>query len=803
MRTCILATVLIMAVGACSKSSDETAAHTAAHTTDTAAVDVPAADTAEPAGCRKLADGRCVVSTFQNPPVLKPNPQGVYELELGPVEFLIDGKRHCGRAYNGQFPGPTIDTPAAEAGKKRQVRVNLRNRFTKKSMQSLNAKGCTCKDSATGASCEPSHGGHGSTCACTDPDGKACHLFDFNVTNLHAHGSHVRPDFAKGGGCTETDGLSCRTCTGDTSTGTRECFFSDDVISRVEAGKGVQHRWDIDEDGTHHEGLNWYHPHIHGSTAIQVASGATGAWLVRGPLDALPGLKNAAERVFLISTPPVTYTPLPDGQKCDEDHITINGFYTLGDTAQKQTNLVNGLRQPRLVVPPGQIERWRFLHGSFLDEMTIAVFKGKDSDCKSLAFEDGPVALTQIGRDGITLPKPADGKDWPFAPGYLFLSPGYRIDTLLDGSKLKDGDTLCVMSSRFLQQDTTGKTEMGVGLLKAPTIDEIVQSLVKGDLITIVNVAASAGTATETQMPDLEAVAKLAPSLSLQGGAVDGLARCKEAQAVTDSTKIDQVTALWTIFYESNGTDFCSCPDHNINCKNFEKTDRSRYAYDRVLPVGAVEHWRLVSGFDGHPFHIHINPYLVCPLPPAGTDHPNTKGRLFEPPFAHWRDTYLVNLNRSVDVLTEYKTYTGAYVFHCHKLNHEDHGMMELIRVCDPKTESCDTLCDGGPCEWDACRPGDNDCLRAVTGARCMVDPSQCPEAALRCTPCKASAPVCPPESYCAAEASPDGQKRCLPGCLENAHCPATHACDKGSCVLKPCLPPCGPGKACNHGVCE
>jgi hypothetical protein len=75
---------------------------------------------------------------------------------------------------------------------------------------------------------------------------------------------------------------------------------------------------------------------------------------------------------------------------------------------------------------------------------------------------------------------------------------------------------------------------------------------------------------------------------------------------------------------------------------------------DRVLELGAVDHWPLVSGFDGHPFHIH-NPFLVCPLPPAGSQEPNTKRRMFEPPFAHWRDTYLVNLDRTVDFLTEYR----------------------------------------------------------------------------------------------------------------------------------------------------
>jgi L-ascorbate oxidase len=716
-------------------------------------------------GCYKLADGRCVEETFRNPPLMKPNADGVFELELVPTEFTVNGKRQCGRGYNGLYPAPTLETPAQADGRPRQIRINLRNRFTKEDVHTLSGGTCTCTDSA-GKTCQPSHSGHEShggsaACSCVDEKGVACHYYDYNVTNLHAHGGHLRPDYATGGGCVEKDGLSCRSCSGD-GHGDRQCFFADDVISPVPARAGSQYRWDIDEDGVHHEGLNWYHPHIHGSTAIQVASGATGAWIVRGPVDNMPGIKNARERIFVINTPPVDLGPLADGQKCDEDHITYNDFPILGDTSKKQTNLLNGLQKPRMVTPPGQVERWRFLHGSFLDEMFIAVFRGKDPDCKSLDFAKGPIGLPQIGRDGLTLPRPLDGKDWPYAPPYVFLSPGYRVDAMLDGSTLKDGDTLCLMAARFLQQDKTGTSD-SVGITKLPSPDDLLRATTNGDLLAILNVTKSAGKPTETKMPDLRAVAEHAPSMMLQGGKLDALAKCREVQAVKDVEKIDQVAALWTIFYKNSGLDFCSCQDHNINCKNFGAIDRERYPWDRVLTLGKVDHWRVVSGFDGHPFHIHINPFLVCPLPPAGSPEPNAKGRIFEPPFAHWRDTYLVNLDRTADLLTEYRAFTGTYVYHCHKLTHEDHGMMEKIKVCDPKVEPCDTLCSGGKCAWNVCVPGDNDCLRQLAGAKCMVDPKWCREAALRCTPCKGTDKTCPANATCSDKPSADGLQRCLP----------------------------------------
>jgi len=727
------------------------------------------------ASCVELADGRCVEETFANPPVLEPDANGVYQLELTPTEFFVEDQRHCGRGYNGLYPGPTIDVPRQRDGAPRKVRVDLRNRFTASDYGWISDSAdtvCTCTDTSGNACMTSAHASHDPShahvaaddgCTCTDQDGKTCHVYDFNLTNLHFHGAHVRPDYASGGGCVERDGLACRTCTGDRSSGARACYFADDVLSQVAPGGGEQHRYDFDEDGEAVAGLSWYHPHIHGTTAIQVAGGAAGAYVVRGALDEVPGIAAARERIVVLTTPPLTFEPLAEGEPCDEEHITFDTFATLNATpgSNPQTTLINGKRRPRLIMPPGQIERWRILDASYLDEAQIALFRGEDSDCTALDLESGPVALTQIGRDGIPLPRPADGKDWPFAPPYVFLSSGYRVEAMLDGRQLAHGDTLCLMSARALQADETGTTPGAVGTTVAKTPEQILEDVSNGDLIAIVNVSADAGEPTETVMPDLAVVAAESPSMMLQDGTVDGLERCAEAQRVTHVDEIDQLSALWLVFYNTDDLDECGFDDHTINAKNFSSTSRARHPYDRVLELGAVDHWRVTSGFDGHPFHIHVNPFLVCPLPPAGSPSPNTKGRLFEPPFAHWRDTYLVNLDRTADFITEYRAFTGTYVYHCHKLTHEDHGMMEVIRVCDPQAESCDTLCDGGPCNWNECADDDVDCQRRLLATKCLLQPEYCAEAALRCEPCGEDR-ACPDGATC-SDGSSDGVARCVP----------------------------------------
>jgi L-ascorbate oxidase len=676
--------------------------------------DTDPVDSEDPAGCVTLSDGTCVTETFANPPVLEPDEDGVHHLTLGATEVTLDGQRHCVRTYNGTFPGPTIDTPPRD-GAARQVRVNLVNDLRGHDYRSLDGDDtCACTNEA-GQTCVPSHVHDAcledaGDCTCVNEDGDACpHMFDFNVTNLHAHGSHVRPDYARGGGCEPEMGpmgfIQCRECGEKTCDDSDEesCYFGDDVLSTVHPGDGAQFRWDIDEDGTHHEGLQWYHPHIHGTTAIQVTSGAVGAWIVRGSVDELPAVAAAKERVMVFSTPPIQGTsgflPLEEGESCTEATLTFNNFGVLGAVSSPQLNLINGQRKPRMVTPPGQVERWRILHAGFLDEVFFGLFKGEDSDCTSFSTApEDTMRLTQVARDGLLLPQ-------DFESDFLFMSPGYRVEGFVGGDGVfEDGETWCLVSARFLQYDSELFPDSPTSLLVPPTPAEVRQGLSLGDVVAVLNVSSHVGEATSTTPPDYDAIAALAPSTTIQGR--DAATLCAEAAAVEDPEDIDQVAILQVGIFTGDDPDPCDCPNYNVNCLNFETTDRTLYPYDRDLPLGAVQHWRVGASFDGHPFHIHINPFLVC-----------SDASPFDPmPFPHWRDTFLLNAGRKVDLIVENKSYTGAFVFHCHKLTHEDHGMMQVMRVCDP--ESDPTCGDYG---WQACDPEDLECIKARESSECAI----------------------------------------------------------------------------------
>jgi FtsP/CotA-like multicopper oxidase with cupredoxin domain len=91
---------------------------------------------------------------------------------------------------------------------------------------------------------------------------------------------------------------------------------------------------------------------------------------------------------------------------------------------------------------------------------------------------------------------------------------------------------------------------------------------------------------------------------------------------------------------------------------------------DVAAPLGATEIWQLENplGMD-HPFHLHGFQFQV--LDRSGVPEP----------FPAWKDTVNVPKGEMVRFIVRYDDYPGKWMFHCHILDHEDHGMMGLLEV--------------------------------------------------------------------------------------------------------------------------
>ncbi len=95
---------------------------------------------------------------------------------------------------------------------------------------------------------------------------------------------------------------------------------------------------------------------------------------------------------------------------------------------------------------------------------------------------------------------------------------------------------------------------------------------------------------------------------------------------------------------------------------------------DFTVPYGQTERWVFTTSGNGpHPVHVHGASFQV-------QSRTGGRGKLF-PWESGWKDTVLLQDHETIDVLIRFDQYKGRYLIHCHKLEHEDMGMMANFEV--------------------------------------------------------------------------------------------------------------------------
>jgi FtsP/CotA-like multicopper oxidase with cupredoxin domain len=86
--------------------------------------------------------------------------------------------------------------------------------------------------------------------------------------------------------------------------------------------------------------------------------------------------------------------------------------------------------------------------------------------------------------------------------------------------------------------------------------------------------------------------------------------------------------------------------------------------------LDATEIWEIENlvGMD-HPFHLHGFRFQV--LDRNGVPEP----------FPSWKDVVNVPRHSSARFIVRYENFPGRWMFHCHILDHEDHGMMGILEI--------------------------------------------------------------------------------------------------------------------------
>jgi FtsP/CotA-like multicopper oxidase with cupredoxin domain len=91
---------------------------------------------------------------------------------------------------------------------------------------------------------------------------------------------------------------------------------------------------------------------------------------------------------------------------------------------------------------------------------------------------------------------------------------------------------------------------------------------------------------------------------------------------------------------------------------------------DHRIPLGAVEEWTVVNeDAADHVFHIHTNPFQMISVNGGPLDE------------RVWRDTVVVPRKGEIVFRSRFLDFTGKLVTHCHMMNHEELGMMQVIEI--------------------------------------------------------------------------------------------------------------------------
>ncbi|HEX3149951.1 MAG TPA: redoxin domain-containing protein [Gemmataceae bacterium] len=437
-------------------------------------------------------------------------------------------------------------------------------------------------------------------------------LNSFNTMNMHYHGLHVSPN-----------------------------GISDNILIQVGPHETQEYLLEIPKD--HTTGAYWYHPHRHGSTAGDVASGLSGALIIEAhdgqpALDNIPEIKAAKERVLVLNQIPYVYKNTfgkpPDQVTFDLKEGVVEAKYANyifgpGDwnTLGRYTT-INGVQLPVIRMRPGQVERWRIVDSGQREMILLKMIPKPAADGKVSAS----LNFHEIAVDGLALGKMVESPS-------IELWPGYRSEVLVQAPPTR-GEYLLIDDAVPASNTINGQNKH---------LNYVARIIVDGDPVTM----------------KLPKSAEMTPL---------------RLPSIPDKDITGKQEAKYGIIFVGQGANQTIA--FTIDGKSFDMETA------RTLKLNDVDEWTISSINDvgpvTHPFHIHVNPFEVTSIMAPSADDPNklveqlTNGSV-------WRDTVKIPGNGYVKMRTRYTDFIGTFVQHCHILDHEDQGMMQLIDIVDPK----------------------------------------------------------------------------------------------------------------------
>jgi FtsP/CotA-like multicopper oxidase with cupredoxin domain len=402
-------------------------------------------------------------------------------------------------------------------------------------------------------------------------------------------------------------------------TNTPPTCHQDEVIHTL-INAGETFTYDVAFPPDEPPGLYWYHPHVHGLAERTTQGGATGAIIVDGIEALQPAVAGLPQRVFVIRDQNVAGNPMPGGPVPSWD-VTIN-YIPIPYPA---------LTPAVIDIAPNEKQFWRVVNAAADTILDLEV-----------VYDGKPQPIQLVSLDGVPL-----GSQDGTAQGKLITVTHMRLPTASRMEFIVTGPSATVKSAQFM----TLKINTG------PDGDNDTQRV-------IANIAPVGDNSGQ----DAQVSAKVSKPWRQR---FEGLAeaRVTATRTLYFSENADQTKFFITV---DGATPVVFSPD---NPPAIETTQ------------GSVEDWTIQNrAEENHEFHIHQIHFMVMSqdnFQQNGSKPINVlQGQLLDMIDIPFWDGKPHHKYPSVKVRLDFRGQDiGDFVYHCHILNHEDQGMMAIIRV--------------------------------------------------------------------------------------------------------------------------
>ncbi|MEO8035390.1 MAG: multicopper oxidase domain-containing protein [Acidobacteriota bacterium] len=416
-------------------------------------------------------------------------------------------------------------------------------------------------------------------------------------------------------------------------------------------------------------GTHWYHAHKHGSTAIDVANGMTGAFIIEGKYD--DDLNQYYGAGWTRKQPVIVINQLGVSP-----NLTRGGGGA-GQGPDKGADFsVNGRLMPVIQMHPGEVQMWRIVNSSG----------------RAGAFFNAPAAGTfqwmQLAQDGVQFANSnyQSSLNQPF-----LLAAGNRADMLVkapmtpgmvavlvqnevDPRDLPTAFKMTLLSINVSGAPASGPTANFIPSAPSfpPFLADITAAEVKGTKKIEFSTVGNPGNVAQP------------PAHMIDGKKFDG--------------EIGEVVLLNTVEEWKVSSATYATISHPIHIHIFQVievfdpnqkiagTTTPVYVFDKAAltvpgqcyldPLGPSDDWKPCPPATPQPPQKNLIWWDVFPIP-SGVKATDAAGK----PILDPKTGTQVGVPGYFKMRSRFVDYSGYYVIHCHILAHEDRGMMTIVEV--------------------------------------------------------------------------------------------------------------------------